>query len=365
MSGRAASRSLGSAGGLTVAHVPMSEAEAERVLASGWGLRGECARLATEKDDTFLVDAVGRGRYVLKVSNPAEDPAELDFEVQLLGHVARSGAAVSVPKVFPARDGTLLIGLQDAAGQARHARLMSFVAGTPLDSTASSARERADVGRALGRLRHATETFTHPAQHRVLAWDVQHLPTLRPLLDSVTDPMQRDLLEAGLARFDRVAPVIATLRHCVLHNDFSKSNIIVDHDAARFVQGIIDFGDAVDTAVAIDVATALLNQLPRQLPEHGSVDLFADGRDLLRGYLSVAELTDPELAVIPYLVMGRVVARALITLYRAATIPANSAYILRNTDQGWAQLRWFLAQRDDQLTALLIEEAERSTAEMD
>ena len=350
-------RLLGSAEGLTVAHVAMSEAEAARVLASRWGVRGRGARVATEKDDTFVITADDQRRYVLKISNPAEDPDEVDFEVRLLAHVARSGTNVPVPRLFPDRAGQLLVTLRDDAGQARQARLMSYVAGTPLDSTGSSPAERADVGRALGQLRHGTQSFTHPAQHRVLAWDVQHLPTLRPLLDTVADPAQRDLLEAGLARFDRAAPVISSLRRCVLHNDFSKSNIIVDHDAARFVQGIIDFGDAVYTAVAIDVATALLNQLPRQVPDRAEVDLFADGRDLLRGYLSVADLTDAELATIPYLVMGRVVARALITLYRAATIPANSHYILRNTGQGWAQLRWFLAQTDDQLAAHLSDHA--------
>jgi Ser/Thr protein kinase RdoA (MazF antagonist) len=191
----------------------------------------------------------------------------------------------------------------------------------------------------------------------VLAWDVRHLPRLRPLLEKIADPEHRDLLEAGLARFNSISGIVPTLRRQVLHNDFSKSNIIVDHAAARFVQGIIDFGDAVHTAVAIDVATALLNQLPRQVPPDPNADLFADGRDVLRGYLSVTDLTDTELATIPYLVLGRVIARALITSYRAVLLPSNAAYILRNTPAGWAQLRWFRDQPDDRLTGLLSNNA--------
>src|SRR5262249_21988107 len=162
-------------------------------------------------------------------------------------------------------------------------------------------------------------------------------PACTPLLETIADPEHRDLLEAGLARFNSIAGIVPTLRRQVLHNDFSKSNIIVDHAAARFVQGIIDFADAGHTAVAIDVPTALLNQLPRQVPPDPYVDLFADGRDLLRGYLSIADLTDTELATIPYLVLGRVIARALITSYRAALLPSNAAYILRNTLPGWGQ----------------------------
>jgi Ser/Thr protein kinase RdoA (MazF antagonist) len=191
----------------------------------------------------------------------------------------------------------------------------------------------------------------------VLAWDVQHLLRLRPLLGTIADPGHRELLDAGLARFDSIAGLVPTLRRQVLHNDFSKSNIIVDHAAARFVQGIIDFGDAVHTAVAIDVATALLNQLPRQVSPDPYADLFADGRDVLRGYQSVADLTDTELATIPYLVLGRIIARALITSYRAALLPSNAAYILRNTVPGWGQLRWFGDQPDERLTGLLSNNA--------
>jgi len=329
-------------------------------VARYWGLPGHATRLATEKDDTFAVHAGDHCAYILKVTNPAEDPLEVDLEIQLIRHVAQAGSAVRVPQLFDALDGQLLIALQDAAGQPRQARLMSFIAGTPLDSTSSSPAEREAVGRTLGTLRHLTGTFSHPAQHRVLAWDVQHLPRLRPLAETIADPGHRDLLEAGLARFNLIAGIVPTLRRQVLHNDFSKSNIIVDHAGARFVQGIIDFGDAVHTAVAIDVATALLNQLPRQVPADPDVDLFADGRDLLRGYLGVADLTDTELATIPYLVLGRVIARALITSYRAALLPSNVAYVLRNTPPGWGQLRWFRDQPDDRLTALLSNDTDQA-----
>jgi hydroxylysine kinase len=181
---------------------------------------------------------------------------------------------------------------------------------------------------------------------------VQHLLGLRPLLDAVDDRAQREVLEAGLERFERTTALLPTLRRQVLHNDFNRSNLIVDHADPQFVRGVLDFADAVRTAIAIDVATALLNQLPR----HGltdDADAFADGRDLLGGYLDVAELTDTEIATIPFLVMGRVITRALISLYRAALMPGNATYVLRNTQQGWAQLRWFNAHSDDYLADTL------------
>jgi Ser/Thr protein kinase RdoA (MazF antagonist) len=67
----------------------------------------------------------------------------------------------------------------------------------------------------------------------------------------------------------------------------------------------------------------------------------------------VADLTDEELSLIPHLVMGRIVARTLLTIWRASLFPENSTYILRNTEQGWSQLNWFLSRSADEVSGQL------------
>ena len=119
------------------------------------------------------------------------------------------------------------------------------------------------------------------------------------------------------------------------------------------ITGIIDFGDATRTAVAIDVATALLNQLPRDAEPVLRGDIFAAARDVLDGYRSRAELTPAELRLIPHLVMARVVARALISTHRAAQFPANAPYLLRNPEPGWAQRDWFLDHSEAEVSECL------------
>ena len=52
--------------------------------------------------------------------------------------------------------------------------------------------------------------------------------------------------------------------------------------------------------------------------------------------------------------MARVVARALISTHRAAQFPANAAYLLRNTEPGWAQLDWFLEHSVPEVTEWLV-----------
>lgn len=346
--------SIADAGGLAGQYTPMPEAEARAVLGSLYGLDGTLHRFATEKDDTFRVTTAAGDRVILKIANPDETRSELDFLNAVMAQVASADPGLPVPRVIATANGTELPVITDASGQVRFVRLLTYLAGTPLADTTATAEGREKIGAVLARLRLAMAGFDHPAAGRVLAWDVQHLASLEGLLAHVTDADQRLALTAGLRRFDEIAPRLKACRRQVLHNDFSQSNIVVDRDDPAFVTGIIDFGDTVTTAIAIDVSTALLNQLPRQpLADPESSDLFAAGRDILRGYLPLADLTEEELRLIPHLVMARVVARALLTIWRAGLFPDNQTYILRNTEQGWHQLDWFLSRSMAQVSDAL------------
>jgi Ser/Thr protein kinase RdoA (MazF antagonist) len=339
---------------LAVAHRAMPAAEAEQLARDRYGLDTAATPLATEKDDTFRLEAADGRRWIFKVAHPAEPAAEIGFQTELLAHVARTDPALPVPRVLPDLRQRSWATVTDEAGQVRAVRLMTWCPGGPLDRIPSTRAQRRATGELLGRLRQATAGFAHPADAPVVAWDVQHLPRLRPLLASIPDPARRAQLARGLDRFALIEEQVTALRRQVLHNDFNKSNLLADPARPDVITGIIDFGDATRTAIAIDVATALLNQLPRDVGPVLSGDIFADGRDVLDGYLARADLTPGELRLVPHLVMARVVARALISTQRAAQFPGNAAYLLRNTEPGWAQLDWFLAHSMTEVTEWLV-----------
>lgn len=341
---------VSSSAGLAARHVRMTEDEASQLAVSRYGLTGKLKRFDTEKDDTFRIDAGAAGAFVFKVANPEEPVEDVDLQTSLLEHIERTDGSLPVPRVVASRNGESHFAYRDRAGQQREAWLLTFLDGQPLSETTSNGTEREQIGETLARLRLATAGFAHRADGRSLPWDVKHLLSLAGLLSHIDDPQHRDLLRRGLSRFAEIQPRIAACRSQVLHNDFSRSNLVVDHGRQEFVTGVIDFGDVVRTAVAIDVSTALLNQLPSA----GRDDLFLEGRDVLRGYLRHADLTEDELALIPHLVMGRAVTRALLSIWRAKLIPENSKYILRNTDQGWIQLDWFLNRSVKKISEQLL-----------
>ena len=341
-------------GGLSGNYVRTPNDRALQILHELYGMSGALTRFDTEKDDTFQVKS-NQGIFVLKIANPDETEVEIDFQNGILTHIAEKDPLLPVPRLKQTKCGNYKAKITDIDGSLRFVRLLTYLDGMPLDRIRSHPGQRIQIGRVLAQLRHAMEDFRHPGEARCYPWDVQHLLLQAPLLDEVTEPSKHDALARGLERFREIEPRLRDCRQQVLHNDFSKSNIVVDHNDQNFVKGIIDFGDSVRTAIAVDVATALLNQLP-ELPNE---DLFCHGRDILTGYLDIAELTNEELLLIPHLVMARIVVRALLTLWRARLFPDNKTYILRNTEQGWHQLDWFLSRSTDEVSHTLMSFSDR------
>jgi Ser/Thr protein kinase RdoA (MazF antagonist) len=330
------------------AHLPLSEVQ--QVARSRYGITGDFKRFATEKDDSYRIRAVDGRAIVLKIANPAELTIEVDLQLELLRHVERIDPTLPVPRVVLDVNGSMRSEYAAADGTMRIVRAMSYLVGTPLDMIdGETGAQRELLGEHVARLRLATADFSHPGDGRKLAWDIQHLAEIAPLLSEVKDKEQRTLVEAALERFVAVAGDCRDLRRQVLHNDVNRSNTLVDCQKPQFVTGMIDFGDAVRTAIAIDLSTTLAGNLPAEPTE----DAFASGRDIVRGYLRFADLTDRELALAPHLAMGRVIARTLLTTFRARIFPENAQYITRIRDHGWWQLRWFLDRSVEEISGSL------------
>src|SRR5439155_5709090 len=136
------------------------------------------------------------------------------------------------------------------------------------------------------------------------------------------------------------------------HNDCSPDNTLISPDGAR-LGGIIDFGDVTVTALVNDLAIAVANMLGE------GPDPFGPGLDLIAGYHAVTPLTAAELSLLPDLILGRVVARIIISEWRAERFPENRAYVLRNTPGAREHLHRLLSIPGEQ-TAARIQEATRA-----
>ncbi len=294
----------------------ISEAEAAAFARAHWGIDGTAKLLTGERDRNFRLRASDGREFVLKFANAAEDQAVADMQIAALAQVATREPALQVPRMVPLPNGAM-----EALHGAIRVRLLSYVPGIPLRETTRSAAQRTACGVALARLGIALDGFTHPASATPLIWDLAHTLRLREVLDAVPDADAQTRIAAILNDFETdIAPVLPRLRRQVLYNDMNTGNVLIDPDNHEIVAGIIDFGDLVTTALAIDVAVGATSQID------GVATIPADIGDFVRGFHATRPLLADEIAVLPLLIACRLAMSLVLQAWHRRSHPDNLHY---------------------------------------
>jgi len=332
---------------------PVAAAEAAEAVRACFGLAGQLSRLPGEADDNFLLQAGDQKRHVVKVAHQRADPAVVGVQVRVLRHIESAAPGLPVPRVQFTADGRPWAVVADGPLRGRLVHVLSYLDGQLLRSVTTDQALRRTLWVTLAELGRALRGFDDPLVHRPLLWDLVQLPRLRPLLAGRTPGPGTSLIEEQLGRLTaEVPPRLAAQRTQLVHNDFSPDNTLISADGRR-VSGIIDFGDVTVTALVNDVAIGVANLLS------DDADLFGPALDLIGGYHATVPLTAAELSLLPDLILARLVARIVISEWRAGRFPDNRSYVLRNTPRAWEHLHRLLSIPGEKIAAR-IEEAARA-----
>ncbi|HVN43811.1 MAG TPA: phosphotransferase [Steroidobacteraceae bacterium] len=302
---------------------PLPLERAVGLVREWYAIEARARRLTGERDENFhLVDATGR-EYVLKVAHPAEEAAVSALTTGALLHLEREDPQLPCPRVLLERGGRGWFRFTDEAGRGRTARLLSYLPGEPLAGGEGSAAVRAACGRLGGRLTRALRSFSHPAAHRAIVWDVRHAGYLRELLAELPDFPCRGEAQAVLARIvPRIDSHFPGLRQQVVHNDLNPRNLLTQ---AGELAGIIDFGDMTHTAIIADVAVAAAENLPEHCTAGGTAATDAV-RDVAGAYHELVPLHAAELEVLGSLVAARLIANLVVHEWHVQRNPAGEHY---------------------------------------
>lgn len=306
---------------LAAARRPIPPEAACAEASRAFGLVAASARdLGSERDQTLLLqDSDGESLGVLKISNPAEDPATLDMEACAVLHATSADPQLRIPLPHPAsgrgsdREVTARRAMTTASGPGQWMRLYDVLPGRAR-AEANSLDDRAltAMGETAARVDRALRGFIHPRAIRRLPWDVQHALACRPMLPAIPDREARDSVAAVLDRFEQaVSPRWAGLRAQVIHGDLTVDNVLVDE--AGLVSAVIDFGDMSHTALVGDLACLLDSVSTGREP----ADLFRVARVVLDGYQRVTPLEEGELELLAELWAARSAVTIAIGSWRA------------------------------------------------
>jgi Ser/Thr protein kinase RdoA (MazF antagonist) len=304
-----------------------SEAEAVEIVRKHYGLVVTVRPLVSERDQNFqLLLADGR-RLVLKIANALEDPDVTRFQIRALLHVEawceQSSFPLNVPRVLRTNSGDTHLTVQSAA--ASHiARVVTFVAGVPLEDRVPSAALCASMGRYLAHLGRALRDFDDPGSSQVLLWDMQQALSARKLLPHLRNDADRHLVARTLQEFEQHAlPAFDQVRKQVIHSDFNPDNVLVDSRDENAVAGVIDFGDMLRSPLIVDVAIGASYLRPQA---GNPLALIAE---FLAGYHSVTPLTQDELSILFTLIKTRAAASMAILYWRISSRDASDPYLAK------------------------------------
>jgi Ser/Thr protein kinase RdoA (MazF antagonist) len=165
-----------------------------------------------------------------------------------------------VPVLSKAQRLIELAALNTAAGTPAQlaVRLLTWVDGPLMtDSSSAPAAVMESAGTALAAVDVALAGFEHPGLQRQHAWDMAHTAELQQFLPYIQEESGRELVSEVLTAFSReVLPLLPTLRTAVIHSDYHDANIVLAPDG-QSVAGLLDFGDAVQSALVFEPAIAM------------------------------------------------------------------------------------------------------------
>lgn len=310
--------------------------DAANMAATIFGIHAQTRLLVSDRDQNFRLDCDDGRRFILKISNPAEQPQFIDFQNRALIYVAEKDDSLPVPRVIPALDGQIHQSVE-SNGQQHIVRVLSWLDGVVLDDMDVNADVANSLGQLLARLGLALQGFDHPASNPPSLWDMRRASSLRDLLKYIHDPQLRSLIGQSLDRFDsRVKPVMETLRTQVIHNDMNLANVLMDETRPDRISGLIDFGDLVKSPLIFDLAIACSYQLSK------GADPLSGALPMIAGYHAVQPLMESEMGLLPDLIRTRLITSLLIGSYRVRLFPENREYLMISFDSA----RDFLVNMD-------------------
>jgi 4-aminobutyrate aminotransferase-like enzyme/Ser/Thr protein kinase RdoA (MazF antagonist) len=314
---------------------PTTEAQAIRLARELYGLEATARALPGEYDDNFHLTSADGREFVLKVMHPARELSFIDLQCRGLTHLAQHAPQLPLPRVITNRSGGLFTSIAAADGATRLVWLLSFVKGTVLAKVRPHTAELlGDLGRFLGEMDAALQSFAHPAAHRELKWDSSRADWITEYVKDIGDANRRPLVEKFLALYEtEVVPVLPRLRRSVIYGDANDHNVLVSDPwpQPRKVVGVIDFGDVHHGLTVSELAIAAAYGIL------GKEDPLPAAAAIVAGYHGAFPLDEAELSVLYALIGARLAVSVTNSAHRKISMP-DDPYVTVSEAAAWEAL---------------------------
>jgi hydroxylysine kinase len=284
--------------------------------------------LGGELDRNYRVAATDGHTFLAKLRTKAEPDGRLQWQKDILLHVADRDLGVAVPTLVRTVDGDLDTVI-DVDSERWLLTVLNWVPGTDMVHIAEHSEALLfDIGTTAARVTNALNGFQSASMRETHHWDVarsaeviEECLALDPTLGENPD------VHTALRWFQEIEPVLDSLPKAMVHNDLNDNNVLVDEsNGVQKVAGVLDFNDALYTVRVAEPAIAGAYAMLRK------DDPLAAMGWVIAGYHEVTPLTEDELAVAYPLAAARLCVQASTWAVRGQRNPtAYGAMRMRHT----------------------------------
>ena len=185
------------AAALSTAAPSLAADEVRALVRRLYGIDGSVKSLLGERDQNCCLETADGRRYVVKISNPSEPLAVVDFQIAALEHIARVAPGLPAPRVVRTLGGQTRDSVALASGVETCVRMLTYLDGVQIRETPRTAAQRRAMGSFLAELNLALGDFSHPSATHDLLWNVATAHRLADKLDAIDDGPRRALAESS------------------------------------------------------------------------------------------------------------------------------------------------------------------------
>ncbi len=260
------------------------------------------SRLNSERDVNLLIKGAGTKQYVVKISNPKESIAQLEYQDLLINHLRQS---IQLRNIYPEIFHKKILFYKDRNERGCAVRILTYIEGDMYAKSKNSDDTEKSLGKLLALQSNQLQSFIKNQAIRSFEWDPSDIRWTKKFIN-LFKGANKNIIKNTIDEHEKfVFKNIKNLKHAVTHGDPNDYNIVVKKEK---IIGFIDFGDSIYAPVINDLAISLSYALM------GNNNLYKSLQNIVGTYNEFYKLSDQDI----YSLLALIKSRLVITLVMAA-----------------------------------------------
>jgi len=262
----------------------------QKIVNINYGFKCSIKKLDGEKDYNYRLQTKKNKIYYLKIYPKDTNVNFVIFQTKILNHLSKNHG-LKTPKNILSEDGSSYSSFKDNKGLIRYIRINSWIEGRPWSCVRSINNHlRFKLGKEAALITKKLENFKSDYNDEEMQWDISSSLWTTKYLKYIKGSSEKKIIKYFQIEFKKRLLQFKKLRKSFIHNDVNDNNILVSNNLySPEINGIVDFGDSINTQIINDVAVACVYAMMR------SENPLEAGINVAKGYHSIFKLKEEEI----------------------------------------------------------------------